>query len=331
VAGLAAATTVCGVVYAVSRAAAEGRASGILLGVTAAASLVAFEAVNTLPAAYAALGRCRAGLERVEAVLSTPVPLPAPAAMTEAPITVLDIHSAGLTLRPAPVAEPVLVDAVFRVGSGQRIGLVGSSGCGKTSLLASILRLLPTQGSPIRVRGPDCDSVSVEDLDPLQMPPLIAGSLQGDHVFSTTLRDNLRVVAPDATDPDLDRLAERVGLSGWLESLPQGWSTQAGADGCRLSGGQRQRLLVARALLANPQVLVLDEPTAHLDAETQRSVMADLTQASQGRTLIVSTHRSGMLHDFDQVLALERARLVPQDPQGADRQRWADATAVGEV
>ena len=329
-AGTVAALGVTGVVAATARGVATGATSGILLGVAAAASLVAFEAVNTLPAAYAALGRCRSGLQRVEAVLATDVPVPDPAMRRPAPETVLDVHSHGLTLRPGPAAPPVLVDADFSVASGQRIAVVGPSGCGKTSLLAAVLRLLPTEGHPLTVRGTGTTSIDLEELEPDQVPPLIAGSLQGDHVFSTTLRDNLRVVAPDAGDDDLDAVASRVGLSSWLQSLPEGWGTQAGADGCHLSGGQRQRLLVARALLANPQVLVLDEPTAHLDGDTQQAVMADLLRASIGHTLIMSTHRSGMLDRFDQILGVENRRLVPQRPPVMAVTPQPSATTVSE-
>lgn len=179
----------------------------------------------------------------------------------------------------------------------------------KSTLLAAVLRLAPTERQPVCLLGGDTP-LPLADLHPTQLPPFVAGSLQGDHVFATTLRDNLRVVAPTATDADLDVIAERVGLADWVSHLPDRWSTRAGGDGGHLSGGQGQRLLLARALLADPQVLVLDEPTAHLDAATEAAVRADLVRSTRGWTLIMSTHRTGLLDDFDQILNIDRRRLV---------------------
>jgi len=318
--GITAAVTVTMMVAAGARAVVAGTTAGILLGVVAAAGLVAFDALGALPGAYAALGRCWAGLRRVEEILATQIPIPVPDRAVAAPTPVKRIGARGVTLRPAPDAAPVLVDAGLQLADGQRVAIVGRSGCGKSTLLAALLRLVPTEHRPVTLGSAGRPDVALQDLHPDQLPPLVAGSLQGDHVFATTLRDNLRVVAGAATDADLDALAERVGLAEWVRSLPAGWSTQAGADGCRLSGGQRQRLLLARALLADPQILVLDEPTAHLDPATQALVMADLIRCTAGRTLIMSTHRAGLLTRFDRVLFLEGERLsegVPALPVGA--------------
>jgi ATP-binding cassette subfamily C protein CydCD len=309
--GLVAAATTAVVVGANVHTIAAGHATGILLGLVAVAALVAFDAVSTLPGAYAALGRCWAGIRRVDAVLATPIPVPEPLQGAVPPLDITAVGATGVTIRPAPGAAAILVGADFEVRRGQRVALTGPSGCGKSTLLGAVLRLVPTETHPITLaRGAD-RPIPVMDLPAEAMPPLVAGSLQGDHVFATTLRDNLRVVAPTITDTELDELAASVGLDDWVASLPQRWSTQAGPDGASLSGGQRQRLLLARALLAGPQVLVLDEPTAHLDEATEAAVMADLIRGTARSTVLMSTHHSALLASFDQVLRIEDRQIAP--------------------
>jgi ATP-binding cassette subfamily C protein CydCD len=307
-AGLTAALTVAAVVGAGVAAVGAGTTSPIMLGVLAAAGLVAFDTLGPLPAAFAALGRCGAGLRRVREVLATPVPVPDPVRPARRPTHVTALTAARFTLSPAPDAAPVLHDADLAVAAGQRVAVVGPSGSGKSSLLAALLRLLPTAGGPVALTDPG-GVVPVAELLPADVPLLVAGSLQGDHVFATTLRDNLRVVAPRVSDEVLDGVAVQVGLGSWVRSLPEGWSTQAGADGQHLSGGQRQRLLLARALLAHPQILVLDEPTAHLDRANEALVMTAVDGATRGRTLVLSTHRHELLEGFDQVLTIDDTKL----------------------
>ncbi|PZS30150.1 MAG: thiol reductant ABC exporter subunit CydC, partial [Pseudonocardiales bacterium] len=123
----------------------------------------------------------------------------------------------------------------------------------------------------------------------------------------------LLVVRPHALDAELDDVARRAGLTNFLATLPAGWATPAGPDGAALSGGQRQRLLLARALLADPQVLVLDEPTAHLDAVTEQAVLDDLLDATAGRTLLMSTHRRLLPGQVDAVLRVDNGALVRAD------------------
>jgi ABC-type bacteriocin/lantibiotic exporter with double-glycine peptidase domain len=177
-------------------------------------------------------------------------------------------------------------------------------------VLRAALRLLPITGGTLAVTGSDCE-VPLADVAAAAVPPLVAGSLQGDHVFDATLRDNLRVVRPDASDADLDAVAARAGLGEFVAGLPRGWSTPAGVDGASLSGGQRQRLLLARALLADPGVLVLDEPTAHLDIDTERAVLRNLLSGTRGHTVLLSTHRPLPPGSVDAVLTLDAPAAAP--------------------
>ncbi len=287
-----------------------GRLAAVSLGVLAVCVLVGFEAVTPLPAAFAAWARCRAGLARVAVILAAEPSVAEPTSPAPVPAGPFGLLAEDLGLAPAPSAAAVLHGAALQVSAGTRVAVVGPSGCGKSTLLAAALRLLPVTAGALDVVGDR--AVALSALAAADVPPLLAGSLQGDHVFDATLRDNLRVVRPEALDTELDDVARRSGLTDFLSSLPSGWSTPAGPDGAALSGGQRQRLLLARALLADPHVLVLDEPTAHLDAVTEQGVLRDLLDATAGRTVLMSTHRRLLPGQVDDVLRIEDGALVPE-------------------
>ena len=311
VTGLAAALTLVAVLAAGAAAARRGL-SPVLVGVLVACALAAFDGLAALPVAFAAWARFRTGMERVAVLLATPPPVPEPVTSVTAPSGPLSVRAERLSVSPAPAA-PVLLDEVhFVVRHGERVGVMGPSGSGKSSLLAAVLRLLPVPAGRVDLED-GTDSSSLADVCAADVPPLVAGSLQGDHVFNASLRDNLLVVRPQADDAELDAVAARAGLLDVVRSLPRGWSTPAGPDGAALSGGQRQRLLLARALLADPSVLVLDEPTAHLDPETERAVLADLLSGTSGRTVLMSTHRRPAPGSMDVVLQLVGGTCVPAE------------------
>ncbi|BEP14172.1 thiol reductant ABC exporter subunit CydD [Acidothermaceae bacterium B102] len=312
VTGLAAALTLVAVLAAGAAAAHHGLPP-VLVGVLVACVLAAFDGLAALPVAFAAWARFRTGMERVALLLATPLPVPEPLLPVAAPPAPLSVRAERLSLSPSPSA-PVLLDEVdFVVRHGERVAVMGPSGSGKSTLLAAVLRLLPVPAGRIALEN-ETGSSSVADLAAEDVPPLVAGSLQGDHVFNASLRDNLLVVRPLAAEAELDAVAARAGLLDFVRSLPRGWSTPAGPDGAALSGGQRQRLLLARALLADPAVLVLDEPTAHLDPETERAVLADLLSSTSGRTLLMSTHRRPVPGSLDVVLHLADGMAVDVEP-----------------
>jgi ATP-binding cassette subfamily C protein CydCD len=309
------------VLFAGAAAVHAGHLDAVDLGVLAVCVLVAFEVVNPLPAAFAAWTRCRSGLGRVADTLGASAAMPEPELAATWPRGAIGVDVARVTLAPAAGARVVLAEADVQLRPGDRIAITGPSGCGKSTLLAAVLRLLPTASGEIAVTGDD-RSVPLPALRAADLPPLVAGSLQGDHVFCASLRDNLRVVRPEASDADLEVVARRAGLDAFVASLPAGWSTPVGPDGASLSGGQRQRVLLARALLADPQVLVLDEPTAHLDAETERLVLRDLLASTSGRTVLLSTHRQLRRDQVDSTLIIEDARIHPvEDLVGAASSR----------
>ena len=306
--GLAFAGTLVLVLATSADAVTTGVRSPLSLGVLAACVLAGFDALSPLPAAFAAWAGFRAGLGRVFALLTAAPPVPEPGLPARAPTGPLTVCLAGVTVGPAVGAPDVLRGAVLTVRSGDRVALMGPSGCGKSTLLTAALRLLPLRAGSIELVSGGIQT-PLADLASTDVPPLAAGSLQGDHVFHASLRDNLRLVRPAARDSELDAVAVRAGLSELLQTLPEGWSTSAGPDGAALSGGQRQRLLLARALLADPEVLVLDEPTAHLDETTERAVLLDLLAATRGRTVLLSTHRRLPDDELDQIVLVRDAAL----------------------
>jgi thiol reductant ABC exporter CydC subunit len=288
--GLLTAASLVGVLLAAAAAVDAGRLPVVQVGVLAVCVLAGFEAVNTLPAAFVAWTRCRAGLVRVAEVTGRGSDLSDPRRGAQVAAAPTGLAAWRIAVGPEPGSPDVIEDLTLTLEPGDRIAVVGPSGCGKSTLLAAMLRQLPVRYGSLAVTTPG-QEVELSDIATQDVPPLVAGSLQGDHVFDTSLRDNLLFVRPAATDADLDEVAHRVGMYEVVHALPQGWSTPAGPDGAALSGGQRQRLLLARALLFDPRVLVLDEPTAHLDHVTEQLVLADLLDATAGRTVLMSTHR----------------------------------------
>ncbi|MDN3359766.1 thiol reductant ABC exporter subunit CydC [Actinomadura sp. DC4] len=275
------------------------------LAVLVLTALAAFEAVTALPAAAAQLGQTRAAARRITGILDTPDPMPAPADPVPAPGPPATIRVRGARLRYEP-DDPWVLDGVdLDLTPGRRVALVGPSGAGKSTLAAVLLRFRDLDDGAATLNG-----VPLTAYDPDGVRGLVGGVPQDPHVFATTMRENLRLARPGASDPELSSAAARAGLLERIESLPEGWDTVVGAQGLTLSGGERQRLALARALLADPDVLILDEPTAHLDPDARRALTADLLDATRGRTTLLITHDLDGLEGVDEVVVLDHGRVV---------------------
>jgi ATP-binding cassette subfamily C protein CydCD len=187
--------------------------------------------------------------------------------------------------------------------------VVGASGSGKTTLARLLLRFWDPPEGTLWLEGRDVLTLPTDTVR-----ASVAYSAQRAHLFTGTLRDNLLLARPAASDRDLARVLEATALEDLLSRLPQGLDTWIGEEGRQLSGGEQQRLALARALLRPAPLLLLDEPTAHLDAVTERRVLDALVRAGEGRATLLITHRLVGLDAFDEVLVLARGRVVERGP-----------------
>ncbi|MFC5722709.1 thiol reductant ABC exporter subunit CydC [Streptomyces gamaensis] len=300
-----------GVTLLALRAHAAGELPATELTVLAVIALVSFETVAPLPAAARRLAEVRASARRLAALLASPHPVAEPAAPAPpaagGPVAV---EISGLRVRHRPDGPAVLDGVDLRLPAGRRVALVGASGAGKSTLLAALMRFVDYEAGSIRVGGRELRECHGADVR-----RVITGMTQDAHVFHTTIRANLLLARPDATEEQLRAAARGARLLEWIESLPEGWETVLGEGGGSMSGGQRRRLLLARALLADPPVLVLDEPTEGLDPDTADEVLTDVLDATRGRTTLIITHRQAGLAAADEIVVLDRGRLgTPRPP-----------------
>lgn len=304
-ASLAAGLTVWAVLLLGVAAVEDGTLGRVPLAVLALTALAAFEATNALPAAAAQLAETRAGAARILDVLDAPDPVaepPSPAPPPEPPLTV---RMRDVRARYTPDGSLVLDGLDLDLTPGKRVALVGPSGAGKSTVAALLLRSLDPAGGTVTLNGTDVTAFA-----PDQVRRLIGGCPQDPHIFDATVRDNLKLARPQATDAELADAAARARLLPWIESLSDGWGTHVGARGARMSGGERRRLALARALLADPALMILDEPTAHLDRPTAAALTADLLRATRGRTTLLITHDLTGLEEIDEIVVLDAGRVV---------------------
>ncbi|MEU7020677.1 thiol reductant ABC exporter subunit CydD [Streptomyces sp. NPDC046203] len=301
--------TVAGAALVGVQAVRDGRLDGVALAVVVLTPLAGFEAVTGLPLALQYRQRVRRSAERVLDVLDAPVPVPEPAAPAAPPASPFPLELDGLTARYAGADRPALDGFGLRLEAGRRVAVVGASGSGKTTLAQVLLRFLDTESGAYRI-----GDVPARDLDGDDVRRFVGLCAQDAHLFDSTLRENLRLARTGASDGELRDALRRARLLDWVDTLPDGLDTLVGEHGSRLSGGQRQRLALARALLADFPVLVLDEPAEHLDLATADALTDDLLRATEGRTTVLITHRLHGLDAVDEVIVLDRGRIAQRGP-----------------
>ncbi|MFL1376170.1 thiol reductant ABC exporter subunit CydC [Nocardiopsis protaetiae] len=297
--------TVWGALFLGVLAVEGGDLDAVSLAVLVLVTLAAFEIVAPLPAVAAKLGAIRESGARLLGVLDTPAAV-APAARTG-----LDPHGdsavrvRGLRVRYTPDGPWALDGVDLDVPAGGTVAVVGPSGAGKSTLASVLLRFRDPDSGHVGLGGADITAYPADEVR-----AVISGVPQDPHVFASTLRENLKLARPDATDDDLWAALRRVRLADAVTDMPDGLDTRVGTHGLGLSGGMVQRLALARALLAAPRVLVLDEPTAHLDPDTRDAVVDDLLAAAEGYSTLLITHDLTGLDRVDRIVVVRDGRVV---------------------
>jgi ATP-binding cassette subfamily C protein CydC len=297
---LVAGLTIAGVLAVAVAAHQADTLDRVLVATLALLALASFDAVAPLPAAARELAGILASGRRVleltdrePAVRDPEKPRPAP---TGPAVVALD----GVTARYASAEEPAVSGLDLRLEPGKRVALVGPSGAGKTTVTNLLLRFLDPEAGRVTIDGHDLREYRQADV---RATFALAG--QDAHVFNSTIRANLELARPKSSDEKLWQALRRARLASWVSGLPDGLDTLVGEEGAQLSEGQRQRLTLARAFLSDAPVLLLDEPTAHLDPENAEALVRDVLTAADGRSVLLITHRPEGLDLVDEIAALE--------------------------
>ncbi|WP_245424004.1 peptidase domain-containing ABC transporter [Methylovirgula sp. 4M-Z18] len=218
------------------------------------------------------------------------------------------IEFENVSFRYGPEGAPALDDISFSIAPGSIVGIVGRSGSGKTTLTRLISGMYPVQQGLLRI-----DGVDSRELDLVHLRRNLGLVLQDNFLFRGTVRENIACVKRDATFAEVVRAAQLAGADEFIERLPRGFDTLLEENASNLSGGQRQRLAIARALIVNPRILILDEATSALDSESEMIIRRNLRRMSEGRTVIIVSHRLSMLADAKEILVIDQGRIVDVD------------------
>jgi ATP-binding cassette, subfamily C, bacterial CydC len=283
---------------------AAGEIRGVHLAFLALVMLGSFEAVQPLGRAFQFLGRSVGAGERLFEVADAQPEVADP----ERPLPVPTNHTVrfeDVTFRYDPDSPPVLRNVFLALEPGRRVAIVGPSGAGKSTLVDLVLRFRDPSAGRVTLGGRDLRDLAQEDLR-----AHVSVVSQDTHVFTDTLRGNLLLAKAEATDDELKAVLDRARLLDLAGRLPEGLDTYLGEQGSRLSGGERQRLSIARALLKDAPILVLDEPTANLDPGTEGEVLDAAYELVENRATLVITHRLVRMEEMDEILVLDRGGIV---------------------
>lgn len=282
----------------------SARVDGVYLALLTLAVMSSFEAVVPLPQAFQTLGSSLEAAQRLFEIIDgqpavsdpeTPAPAPASGALSVQ----------QLRFAYDPGGPPALDGISLDLPKGSFVAIVGPSGAGKSTLIHLLLRFWDYEAGQVLLGERELHEYSQDDLR-----RLVAVVSQHTHLFNDTVRENLLLARPEASEDEILQAARQAQIHEFVESLPKGYDTWIGEQGLKLSGGQRQRLAIARAILKDSPILILDEPAANLDALTERAVMVALRPLMTERTTLLVTHRLVGLEDADEILVLRAGRIV---------------------
>ncbi len=289
-----------------------GSLEGVYLAILPLIAIATFEAVGPLSAAYEHLDRSRAAATRLVELVDTPASILEPSISakltlnhnTSAALTVVDLTVTDLSFRYAEGDPLVLQQASVQIPAGSFAVITGPSGSGKSTLCNLLLRFWEYSQGSIQLNGCELNRLGLDEAR-----SVVALVAQHDHLFDTTLRDNLLLGDSRADDERLLEACDAVCLGDWVRALPAGLEERAGENGNRLSGGERQRVMIARALLTEAPILILDEATEHLDQEMQLEVLRGVLSWRSGLTTIMITHEAPNISGIDLRLQCSKGTL----------------------
>jgi thiol reductant ABC exporter CydC subunit len=281
-----------------------GRIDGVYLALLIMAALASFEAVLPLPSTFQHLEGQLAAAQRMYEIIdahpSVMDPVESSPKIIDYSLTVSDLR-----FRYETDERPALDGINFQLDQGSQLAVVGPSGAGKSTLVNLLLRFWDYDEGHISLGGHELRTYRGEDLR-----GMISVVSQHTHLFNDTIRGNLLLANPDAGERDLFQAARQAQIHEFIQGLPHGYDTWIGEGGVRLSGGERQRIAITRSLLKNTPILILDEPTANLDALTEREVTKTLYGLIKGRTTLIITHRLVGLEKVNQILVMREGRII---------------------
>lgn len=282
---------------------------GALIALFVFCALAAFEALAPVTGAFQHLGQVIASATRITQITACPPEVTFPQSQTERP-TQVALQLSGVTFAYPEQPQSVLRHIQLSVGAGEHVAVLGRTGCGKSTLLQLLTRAWDPQQGEILLNG-----LSLSQFSESALRAATSVVPQRVHLFSATLRDNLRLAAPSASDEALKEVLIRTGLEKLLEE--SGLNAWLGEGGRQLSGGELRRLAIARALLHDAPLVLLDEPTEGLDAATESQILALIAQVMKGKTVLMVTHRLRGLSRFDQIIVMDNGEIIEQGNHAA--------------